>query len=182
MPSASAVSTTPPGDGKPGLWMHLISRIGAVYSLVTRKEEIFMEQKRRGELVMDREDEDIELVIPPVFEGCTRILGLQEQIEARDLYWEAVCESTHKGAEDLLLGCIERNPFIGDPHVVLAQVYLGRGRFEEAEREGERGLKLLLEWGSPWARVLHMKAKERSWPETAWGIFGLGTLRHRSNS
>ncbi|KAL8156099.1 hypothetical protein AgCh_001258 [Apium graveolens] len=49
-----------------------------------------------------------------------------------------------------------------------------RCRYEEAEKEAERGLTLLLEWGSPWdkriswegwiawARVLLMKAKKKS--------------------
>ncbi|OWM72646.1 hypothetical protein CDL15_Pgr013114 [Punica granatum] len=188
-----------PGDGKPGLWMNSISRMGAVYMLIAREEEIFMEQKKRGNSDINREDEDIELVIPPVFQWCTRVLGPQEHIEARDLYWEAVCGtySSKKGAnsdrlgiaEELLLRSIEKNPFVGEPHVVLAQVYLGRGRFEEAEREAERGLRMMLEWGSPWdkrtswegwvawARVLLMKAKERSWPQTSWGILNLGLVR-----
>ena len=83
------------------------------------------------------------------------------------------------------MSSIEKNPFVGEPHVVLGQVYLNKGRFEEAER----GLNLMLEWGSPWdkrmtwegwvswARVLLMKAKEKSWPETSWGILNLGLTK-----
>lgn len=56
----------------------------------------------------------------------------------------------------------------------------------EAEQEAERGLTLMLEWGSPWdkrmswegwiawARVLSLKAKEKSWPQSAWGVLSLG--------
>lgn len=189
-----------PGDGKPGLWMNSISRMGALYNLIAREEEIHcMEEGRRGSTTaeslssLDR-DEEIELVIPPVFENCTRILNAEEQIVARDLYWEAVVvKSGEKGEEEeeeLLLGrCVEKNPYVGEPHVVLSQVYLSKGRYEEGEREAERGLKLLLEWGSPWdkrmswegwvswARVLLMKAKERSWPHTSWGILNLGLVR-----
>uniref|UniRef100_A0A5B6YKL3 DUF6817 domain-containing protein n=1 Tax=Davidia involucrata TaxID=16924 RepID=A0A5B6YKL3_DAVIN len=178
-----------PGDGKPGLWMNSISRMGALYTLIVREEEIFMEERK--ESIIGR-DEDIELVMPPVFEKCTRVLDAREQIVARDLYWEAVCDVSKIGlerAEEVLLMCVEKNPFVGEPHVVLSQLYLSKGRFEEAHREAEKGLTLLLEWGSPWdkrmswqgwiawTRVLLMKAKERSWPQTSWGILNLGLVK-----
>lgn len=183
-----------PGDGKPGLWLNSISRMGAVYSLLVREEEIFIEERKRvgGDQVVKGRDEELELVIPPVLENCTRVLGAEEQIEATDLYWEAVCEGSKRGldwAEKLLGRCVEKNPFVGEPHVVLAQIYLTNGRFEEAEREAEKGLKLMLEWGNPWDkrmtwegwiawnRVLLMKAKERSWPNTSWGILNLGLVK-----
>jgi hypothetical protein len=185
-----------PGDCKPGLWMNSNSRMGALYSLIVREEDILMEGKRRaGDQDQDQDqdrDEDTELVVPPVFDKCTRVLDAGEQIVARDLYWEAVCDMSERGierAEELLLRCVEKNPFVGEPHVVLGQVYLSKGRFEEAEREAERGLTLLLEWGSPWdkrtswegwiawTRVVLMKAKDKSWPHTSWGILNLGLVR-----
>ncbi|OVA07402.1 hypothetical protein BVC80_8825g9 [Macleaya cordata] len=183
-----------PGDGKPGLWMNSISRMGAIYALLVREEEIFIEERKRvgGNVSNEGRDEEIELVVPPVFENCTRVLDAGDQIIARDLYWEAVCDGGKNGlekAEELLLRCIEKNPFVGEPHVVLGQIYLTKGRFEEGEKEAENGLKLLLEWGSPWdkrmswegwvawARVLVMKAKEKSWPQTSWGILNLGLVR-----
>ncbi|XP_021912541.1 uncharacterized protein LOC110826241 isoform X2 [Carica papaya] len=184
-----------PGDGKPGLWMNSISRMGAIYSLIVREEEILIEERRWvGDVEVRKErDEEINLVVPPVFEFCTRVLDAKEQIEARDLYWEGVCDIMSKrgleGAEDLLMRCIEKNPFVGEPHVVLGQVYLSQGKFEEAQKEAEKGLTLLLEWGSPWdkrmswegwiawSRVLLMKAKEKSWPQTSWGILNLGLVR-----
>ena len=184
-----------PGDGKPGLWMNSISKMGAIYSLIMREEVILKEAQERGcgfVVETDRDEEDIELVVPPVFENCIRVLDAGEQVIARDLYWEAVCDMSKRGserAEELLLSSIEKNPFVGEPHVVLGQVYLNKGRFVEAEREAERGLTLMLEWGSPWdkrmtwegwvswARVLLMKAKEKSWPETSWGILNLGLAK-----
>ncbi|CAK9167504.1 unnamed protein product [Ilex paraguariensis] len=183
-----------PGDGKPGLWMNSVSRMGAIYTLIVREEEIFMEHRKskghEGEF-LDR-DEEIELVIPPVFENCTKVLDAGEQIGARDLYWEGVCDMSKRGlerAEDMLLMSVKKNGFVGEPHVVLGQIYLSRGRFEDAEIEAEKGLTLLLEWGSPWdkrmswegwvawARVLLMKAKDRSWPDSSWGILNLGLVR-----
>ncbi|KAF9597139.1 hypothetical protein IFM89_015968 [Coptis chinensis] len=37
-----------PGDGKPGLWMNSISRMGALYALIAREEEIFIEERKRA--------------------------------------------------------------------------------------------------------------------------------------
>lgn len=184
-----------PGDGKPGLWMTSLSRMGGIYTLIVREEEMVMiEREKTGmENGYDyRRDEDIELVIPPIFDKCTRVLEAGDQIAARDLYWEGVCQVSTRGldgCEERLAMCVEKNPFVGEPHVVLAQINLSKGRFEEAEKEAEKGLKLLLEWGSPWdkrmswegwiawTRVLLMKAKEKSWPNTPFGILNLGLVR-----
>lgn len=185
-----------PGDGKPGLWLNSISRMGALYTLIVREEEILLEERKRvvADFVRDENerDEDIELVLPPVFENCTKVLDAEDQIVARDLYWEAVCDVNKEGlgrSEELLVKSIEKNPFVGEPYVVLSQVYLAMGRFEEAEKKAEKGLTLLLEWGCPWdkrvswegwiswSRVLLMKAKEKSWPHTSWGILNLGLVR-----
>ncbi|CAH9147167.1 unnamed protein product [Cuscuta epithymum] len=183
-----------PGDGKPGLWMNSVSRMGAIYNLIVREEEIYVEQRRRktGRPEEPVRDEHIELVIPPVFNFCTKLLDAGDQILARDLYWEAVCDGPKKGldwAEQRLKESIEKNPFVGEPHVVLGQIYLSLGRFEEGGVEAEKGLTLILEWGSPWdkrmswegwvswARVLVMRARERSWPENAWGVLNLGLVR-----
>ncbi|KAE9595331.1 hypothetical protein Lal_00042493 [Lupinus albus] len=184
-----------PGDGKPGLWLNSISRMGAIYTLIVREEEIFIEEKKkRGiEMIVDYErDENIELSFPPVFNNCTMVLDAGDQIIARDLYWEAVCDVSSKGlerSEELLVRSIKKNPFVGEPYVVLSQVYLTNGRFEEAEKYAERGLTLLLEWGCPWdkrtswegwiawSRVLLMKAKEKSWPNTSFGILNLGLVK-----
>ncbi|XP_050232531.1 uncharacterized protein LOC126681151 [Mercurialis annua] len=180
-----------PGNGKPGLWMNSVSRMGAIYTLIRREEEIYIEERKSGGgiEVDEARDETIELVVPPVFDKCTKILDASVQIEARDLYWQGVCDMSQENSEELLLRCIEKNPYVGEPHVVLGQVYMIKGRFEEAERAAERGVRLLLEWGSPWdkrtswegwiawGRVVLMKAKEKSWPNTSWGILNLGLVR-----
>ncbi|KAL3824291.1 hypothetical protein ACJIZ3_020320 [Penstemon smallii] len=177
------LTTLWPGDGKPGLWMNSISRMGAIYTLIAREEEICRSEN---------DEFGFELVIPPVFEGCTRVLDAGDQILARDLYWEAVCGGEKMGlerAEELLLSSVEKNPFVGEAHLILGQIYLGEGRFEEAEKAAERGLRLILEWGSPWdkriswqawiawGRLLLMKAKEKEWPQNPWGILNMGLVR-----
>ncbi|KAK3002689.1 hypothetical protein RJ639_018001 [Escallonia herrerae] len=153
-----------PGDGKPGLWMNSISRMGAIYT-----------------------NEAIELVIPPVFYDCTRILDAGEQIVSRDLYWGAIYDECKVGpemerAEEMLVRCVERNPFVGEPYLVLGQLYLSQGRFEEAERDGSVGVgecigRVSWEGRVAWAMVLLMKAKARSWPQTSWAIINPGLVK-----
>eukprot|EP01018_Ginkgo_biloba_P022331 Gb_21125 [translate_table: standard] len=188
-----------PGDGKPGLWMNSISRMGALYNLIVREEKLFQIEERRknslnGETVKKRGFEEIELVIPPVFDKCRAVLFPSDQINARELYWEAVCmssgvENVQEKAEPLLVKACQHNPFIGEPRVVLAQIYLSQGKYEEGQKEAETGLRIMLEWGTnwdkrmswegwiAWTRVLVMKAKEKSWPHTSWGILNLGLVK-----
>ncbi|GFQ03179.1 hypothetical protein PHJA_002461700, partial [Phtheirospermum japonicum] len=180
-----------PGDGKPGLWFNSVSRMGAIYKLIAREEEIVNtnnynnKNNNKSDIIIG--DDDVELVVPPVFEGCEKIVDAKDGIMARDLYWEAVCGGGD-AAEGLLLESVEKNPFVGEAHVVLSQIYLGKGEFEAAERAAERGLRLMMEWGSPWdkrmtwqgwiawGRVLRMKAKEKSWPQDAFGLLNLGLV------
>nr|CAD1830715.1 unnamed protein product [Ananas comosus var. bracteatus] len=175
-----------PGSGKPGLWMNSISRMAALYNLIAREEEIYICERRcgnGGDAETER-DEEMELVVPPVFDYCTRVLDANDQIVGRDLYWEAVCggggEDKDKAGdtwgrvEKLLKESCEKNPFVGEPHLVLAQVYLNVGRYEDAEEEAEEGLRLVLEWGSSWDKRMSW---EGSWPDTAWGIINLGLVR-----
>ncbi|GJV58745.1 hypothetical protein Tco_1464845 [Tanacetum coccineum] len=141
-----------PGNGKPGLWMSSLSRMGAIYRLIVREEELYLIERGQGR---------VEGVKP------------EEQIKGRGILYGKVFVVQE---ERLDLGAKE--------------IYLSQGRFEEAEKESEEGLQLLLEWGSPWdkrmswegwiawCRVLVMKAKEKSWPETSWGmILNLGLVR-----
>ncbi|KAL9148679.1 hypothetical protein ABFS82_12G058300 [Erythranthe guttata] len=187
----NTVTSLWPGNGKPGLWMNSVSRMAAIYTLIVREEKIYTSTASKLKDYNKREDEELELVIPPVFHGCTRVVDSEDQIAARDMYWEAVCNAAEIGlekAEELLLRSVEKNPFVGEGYVVLGQIYLGEGRFEEAEMAAERGLRLMLQWGSPWdkrmtwqgwvawARVLLMKSKDKSWPHNPWGILNLGLV------
>ncbi|KAG1362842.1 Tetratricopeptide-like helical [Cocos nucifera] len=188
-----------PGDARPGLWMNSLSRMGALYNLIVREEELFLEERKRVtgaiESKSGERDEEIELVVPPVFDNCTKILDTKEQREARDLYWEAMSRGGEKKVgglervERLLLESCEKNPFVGEPHLVLAQVYASQGRFEKAEKEAAEGQRLLLEWGSSWdkrmswdgwvawGRLLLSMAKEKTWPQTSFGILNLGLVK-----
>jgi hypothetical protein len=187
-----------PGTGKPGLWVTSSSRMGALYTLIIREEEIYITQRahgisRQGSNGSAGRDEDIDLVIPPVFKGCTKVLNADDQKVARDLYWEAVCSGDEASdwlkVEELLQQSIAKNPFVGEPHLVLAQVYLNMERYGDAQMQAEEGLKLLLEWGSSWdkrmtwegwvswGRAMLTKASEKDWPHTAFGIINLGLVK-----
>ncbi|CAL1363164.1 unnamed protein product [Linum trigynum] len=184
-----------PGEAKPGLWVNMVSRAGALYNLIVREEQLFIqERKMAGGVSVDGDrDEEIELVVPPIFDHCMKVLGAEEQVMARDKYWEAVCgnasEKKNDDAEKLLVESLEKNPFLGDPYLVLGQVYLGRGKFEAAERAAAEGLELLLQWGTPWdkrvswegwvawGRVLLMKAQVKSWPPAQWAVHRLGARK-----
>ncbi|KAL6842230.1 hypothetical protein ACP4OV_027878 [Aristida adscensionis] len=191
-----------PGTGKPGLWVSAMSRLAAIYNLIARDEQLdkllAIAADGRGK-VDDDEDEDGgdamvgELVVPPVFERCSRVLDPGEQKAARDLYWEAICSRGGGGeaskAEALLRESIGKNPYVGEPELVLAQVLLNAGRYEEAAAAAARGLRRLLQWGCSWdkrvswegwvswGRVMLDKAKRREWPRTAWGIINLGAVQ-----
>lgn len=175
--------------------MNAASRLAVLYNLILREEELYMQERSKlGEPIRLDRDEEIELVIPPVFSNCTKVLDPMEQIGARDLYWEAICSDDWKDrdwkkVEKILLESIKKNPFVGEPHLVLAQVYLNMERYEEAKTEAEEGLKQLLEWGVSWdkrmtweawvswGRVMLDKAKEKEWPQSAAGITNLGLVK-----
>ncbi|RCV09052.1 hypothetical protein SETIT_1G375800v2 [Setaria italica] len=190
-----------PGTGKPGLWVTSNSRMGALYTLILREEEIYIAhrahaaagQEDGGHGSNDR-DEDIDLVVPPVFDGCTKVLRAEDQKVARDLYWEAVCSGDEasddwRKVEQLLQQSIAKNPFVGEPHLVLAQVYLNMERYGDAQVQAEEGLRLLLEWGSSWdkrmtwegwvswGRAMLTKSREKDWPHTSFGIINLGLVK-----
>ncbi|RCV04701.1 hypothetical protein SETIT_1G022100v2 [Setaria italica] len=182
-----------PGTGKPGLWVSAMSRMTALYNLIARDDQLLLREGGGGKNVEVSDDDMLvgEMVVPPVFEGCTRVLDPEEQKAARDLYWAAICGGGgKKAAEGLLRESVRRNPFVGEPWLVLAQVLLneGGGRYEEAAAAAARGVRLLLEWGSSWdkrmswegwvswGRLMRDKAKRREWPRTAWGIINLGLV------
>jgi len=160
-----------PGDGKPGLWMNSVSRLGRLIRSTLLEKDV---------------------VIPPVFNHCTTILSEVNERKARDLYWDAICNKTdpsqHEEALKLLTEAIEFNPFIAEPHTVLAQIHNHRGEHLQAAKEASKALDLFTQWGAcwdkrmsweswiAWTRVLLQNAKKNQWPSNAWGIISLGLV------
>jgi hypothetical protein len=160
-----------PGDGRPGIYLSFLSRLGQLVNIL----------------------KDDSIVVPPVFDHLKKTLNENDEEKARDLYWNVICNKNRakhvEEAEKLLLECIALNPFIAEPHAVLAQIYLQQGRFEEAESESSEAVKIMCEWGTAydkriswtgwiaWARVLNQSAREKNWPKTGLGMINLGLVK-----
>lgn len=156
-----------PGIGKPGLYLSKLSQIARLLSTCS----------------------DV-CPIPPIFKNCSLLLEEENEIIARDSYWEAITSYSHPKDEEeakrLLIRCIEHNPFVGEPHLVLAQAYLRDGQWEEAARHATCGNQLLKECACPWdkrisfggwfawSRVLLRLANERNYPSNSWQVINLG--------
>ena len=92
--------------------------------------------------------------LPPIFERCSAPLRPEDEEAARRLYWAAV--SAAPGAQPGGGGATEqiaqleeaarRNPFVGEPHLVRAQLLLQQGRWAEAEGAASCGVARLAEW------------------------------------
>lgn len=187
-----------PGDGKPGLWITAISLMGFVLTQILKdEEEYLLAEKEQGRGVSSRPFGHIEIKAPPILRHCTAIVFPSDQVKSMNLYWKAVCDKGDCHGKDSgkdlpqssLIKAIQHNPFAAEPHIVLAQILLADGHWEEAQKEATEGLKLLLEWGTQWdkrvawegwiawARVLKNSGEEKTWPKSGWGIINLGLVK-----
>merc|ERR1711924_535973 len=83
-------------------------------------------------------------VIPPFLSNCTATLAEREEKLAQQKYWQAICgEKTLAVTE--LQGLLEEasilNPFVGEPHVLLAQIHVQAGRWSAAKASAARGVR-----------------------------------------
>jgi hypothetical protein len=117
---------------------------------------------------------------PPIFQQCSRQLSAESEAAAAALYWRVVGHESPLADIDEAKAClqaaIEHNPFVAEPNLTLAQLLLIEGDHEQALLHADRGLDLLLAWGTPWdkrvpwhgwlawARVLLQSARVRRWP------------------
>jgi len=175
-----------PGDIAPGLWMHACSRLGRLARSCLAGVD---SAAPRG---VASHDSPCAIRLPPVFDHCTVILGAENERKARDLYWTVVTSKTeaahHSSALTDLTACISLNPFIAEPHVQLAQIYLNRGLWAAAETHALTALAIFADWGDSWdkrvswegwiawSRVLLDNARKQSWPSKSFGILGLGLV------
>jgi len=91
-------------------------------------------------------------------------------------------------SEKLLKQVITLNPFVGEPHVILSQIYIQKKEFQKAAEHSQEGLKLLQIWGSAWdkriswegwiawCKVIIMNTKNKTWPTSSSGIISLGLV------
>lgn len=135
---------------------------------------------------------DVEL--PPIFDRCTGgIVSAEDAAAAAALYWQVVAQSgplvSAEHAEATLRAAIRHNPWMAEPHLLLAQLAMLRGDFPTGEHHAGRGLRLLCDWGTPWdkrvswagwvawARILLQRANARSWPPTLREHNNLGLVQ-----
>lgn len=132
------------------------------------------------------------LPVPPVFDRCRRTIGHAEEVAAVALYWQVVNRAlpiaTMDASRTALTECVQRNPFVAEPHLGLAQIALTAGEWDAALYHADQGLALLTAWGVAWdkriawsgwvawARILRQSAAARRWPDTLGGLNGLGLV------
>jgi len=140
-----------PGSGRPGLGLHWAASLC---------------QAVRSHLE----------VVPPVFGRCTQSLRRADEEAARDAYWRVVSEEAAL-AEPTQLGLLadaaRRNPHVGEPEVMLAQILFRNGRYEESRSACARALVKMYALGTAWdkrrtygawvgyARLLHVRSSRK---------------------
>jgi hypothetical protein len=175
-----------PGLSRPGLWMHYVSELGMV-------ARTYQKRSGKSERLNDGEetDESLEVQIPPVFDSCTTKLTREDEAESRSIYWSVVSGSTPTDQRiPALEECIRLNPWSFEPHVMLAQLYLHRNEYQDAEREATRALELQQQWGTAWdkrlgfeawvswTRVLLQRAMHHlKWPNNSWEVNNFGLVK-----
>ena len=121
------------------------------------------------------------LPIPPVFERCTRSVSKQDDAAATSLYWSVIQLDQPLVDLDVTTSVLEQavrlNPWVGEPQMVLAQVYLSAGRQDDAAVAARSALQCFSSWGNAWdkrvqwdawiawTRILLQSAEEGTWPD-----------------
>eukprot|EP00527_Entomoneis_sp_CCMP2396_P007748 CAMPEP_0198144460 /NCGR_PEP_ID=MMETSP1443-20131203/16032_1 /TAXON_ID=186043 /ORGANISM="Entomoneis sp., Strain CCMP2396" /LENGTH=273 /DNA_ID=CAMNT_0043807861 /DNA_START=596 /DNA_END=1417 /DNA_ORIENTATION=- len=168
-----------PGVSRPGLWMSYLSQLGKLVRTYNPEWRV--------------DDGKPALDIPPVFDNCTKVLSVDDEAEAIELYWSAVTatdEDDYHKSVNVLQKCITKNPFAFEPQVLLAQKLLHVGDFNEAAQTAKSALELQIQWGTAWdkrisfgswvawTRVVLQRAENReSWPTSSWEVNQLGLVR-----
>ena len=104
--------------------------------------------------------------MPPNFDSCTTILDEEAEKQALEAYWHVVKHSkgmTPAEALDMLEKCAKQNPFVGEPHLVMAQLFMQKEQWEAAVEAADKGLAILYSWGTTWDKRMPYQA----W--IAWG-------------
>jgi len=160
-----------PGLSKPGLWMYFVSQLAALARTCPMS------------------------VRPPVLDEGRFLLNRTAERQARDLYWEVISEDPRDKSKvdsniTKLTQALTLNPYLAEPHTLLAQCYLIKGDFPAALKAADKAVDLLLQWGTnwdkrvsfeawmAWTRVLLQRAEDQTvWHGNSWGVINLGLVR-----
>lgn len=121
------------------------------------------------------------LPMPPVFAHCSQYLSAANEAAAASLYWSVIQQDQPLVDLDVATGVLEsavrHNPWVGEPQMVLAQLYLAAGRQDDAKAAATSALHLFSAWGNSWdkrvqwdawvawTRILLQAANGGPWPE-----------------
>ena len=121
------------------------------------------------------------LPVPPVFANCTQHLSVAAEAAATSLYWSVIQQDQPLLDLDVATAVLEQavrhNPWVGEPQMVLAQLYLSAGRRDDAKHAAQSALQCFSAWGNAWdkrvqwdawvawTRILLQSATEGGWPE-----------------
>jgi hypothetical protein len=156
-----------PGLFKPGLWMSYVSQLAQVARSFDPHNA------------------------PPVFEHATKVLSVQDDAMARDLYWSVVTgQVDDENVVETLRLCSVHNPWAFEPLVLLAQKQLHQNDYDAALVSAGDALSLQKQWGTAWdkrlsfgawvawTRVLYQRAEDRlPWPTNIWDVNNSGLVR-----
>ena len=122
-----------------------------------------------------------QLPLPPVFDHCSQVLSAADEAAATSLYWSVIQLDQPlvdlDAATAVLEAAVRHNPWVGEPQMVLAQLYLSAGRTEDAARAAQSALQQFSAWGNAWdkrvqwdawvawTRILAQSATTGTWPE-----------------
>lgn len=121
-----------------------------------------------------------QLPLPPVFDHCQQLLNAGQEAAATALYWSVIQLDQPLVDLDAAIATLKQavtlNPWVGEPQMVLAQLYLSAGRNADAAKAAESALQCFCCWGNAWdkrvqwdawmawTRILRQSAQEGRWP------------------
>ncbi|RGE45341.1 tetratricopeptide repeat protein [Comamonas testosteroni] len=121
-----------------------------------------------------------QLPLPPVFANCSQLLSAGNEAAATALYWSVIQLDQPLVDLDAATATLEQavtlNPWVGEPQMVLAQLYLSAGRHADAAEVAQSALQCFCSWGNAWdkrvqwdawiawTRILLQSAQEGGWP------------------
>merc|ERR1712032_47492 len=92
-------------------------------------------------------------VVPPVFNNCTEVLNIEDEVQALEFYWQGICEEQtmpKADLEELFVKASKCNPYIAEPRVMLSQLLFMRGAYAEAAHHAICALEIFYQWGTCW--------------------------------
>jgi len=127
-----------PGDGKPATFLYWVS---SMFCAIRPHLDI----------------------VPSLFDRCTSVISYEAERDARDAYWsvvlgEAAGTMSELEQEALLRSAVQANRFVGEPHILLAQLAFRRGLYEDSVKEASIGLEKLYTLATAWDKRLNYDA------------------------